>query len=68
MTFATVTLTGLLYYFSHPEYFIVCYSTSTTLTLTMLPLPKPTDLAVALPTVARSVAFGIVFLGNLLLP
>lgn len=46
-----------------PEYFIVCYSTSTTPTLTMLPLPKPTDFAVDFPTVARSVAFGIVFRG-----
>ena len=52
---------GTAYYFSLPEYFIVCYSTSTTPTLTMLPLPKPTDFAVDFPTVARSVAFGIVF-------
>ena len=29
----------------------------------MLPLPKPTDFAVDFPTVARSVAFGIVFWG-----
>ena len=27
----------------------------------MLPLPKPTNFAVDFPTVARSVAFGIVF-------
>ena len=61
MIFATITLTELLIIFSLPEYFIVCYSTSTTPTLTMLPLPKPTDFAMDFPTVARSVAFGIVF-------
>ena len=61
MIFATITLTELLIVFSLPEYFIVCYPTSTTPTLTMLPLPKPTDFAVDFPTVARSVAFGIVF-------
>ena len=43
------------YFFSLPEYFIVCYSTSTTPTLTMLLLPKPTDFAVDFPTVAYSV-------------
>lgn len=32
-------------------------------TFTMLPVPKPTDFATDFPAVARSVAFGIVFMG-----